>query len=282
VEGLAIVLRRLAFPARWCDLVGVFGRHESTLCRIFHEVLEELDNVWSHLLVFNPTHFNGQLQNWRAAVVDRGAPDALNIVAFLDGTLRRTCQPAPDPASLPPGVTPYMLQRAQYNGHKRHHGFKFQCIVAPNGLIICCFGPVPGRRADPFLLLQSGVVTLLPDMRESTGRVYRLFGDAIYPFLPQLIRMFRDPAPNGAEAAFNRIMSAVRVSVEWGFNLVTNSFQAVDFVRWQRFFLTRPARQYRIATLLTNCLSCLRGSNQVASFFDCALPSLEEYLAGDW
>jgi hypothetical protein len=174
------------------------------------------------------------------------------------------------------------MQRAQYSGHKRHHGLKFQNIVAPNGIIIACYGPCDGRRADPFILAESGVVAQLPQMVDNTGRVYRLFGDAIYPFLPQLWHMHSNPVPGSHQAWFNSALTVCRVSVEWSFNLVTNSFQAVDFIRWQRFFLTKPARQYRIATLLTNCLTCIRETNQVSQYFNCHPPSLWDYLTGDW
>jgi len=67
------------------------------------------------------------------------------------------------------GITRNMIQRAQYNGHKRHHGFKFQDIIAPNGLIIGCFGPVDGRHADPYMLVVSGVIAALPLMQDVTG-----------------------------------------------------------------------------------------------------------------
>ena len=67
------------------------------------------------------------------------------------------------------GVTSYMVQRAQYNGHKRHHGIKFQNVVAPNGLIISCYGPVDGRRVDPWMLVQSGILDELPNVLDSTG-----------------------------------------------------------------------------------------------------------------
>jgi len=281
-EGLAIVIRRLVFPSRWSDLTAVFGRPPAQLCRIFHEVLAELDLTWGFLLDFNPTHFNGQLQNWAQAIAARGAPAPLNIIAFIDGTLRRTTRPAPSAAGLPAGVTPYAIQRAQYSGHKRHHGFKFQDIIAPNGLIIGSYGPVDGRHSDPFMLARSGVIAALPNMQDSTGTIYRLFGDSIYPFLPRLFRMYRNTVPGSPQYLLNKIMSKVRVSVEWGFNLVTNSFQAVDFIRWQRMYLTKPARQYRIATLLTNCLSIMRGTNQISEDFNCPLPTLRDYLNGDW
>ena len=211
--------------------------------------------------------------NWKrdTEFVTRDSPRAISVI-YLDSL---------NPARLPPGVSAYALQQAQYNGHKRHHDFKYQNIIAPNGLIISCYGPIDGRRADPFMLAASGIVPQLPNVVDSTGTIYRLFGDAIYPMGPQLFRMYRAPALNSPQSALNDVMAGARVSVEWGFNLVTNTFQGVDFIRWQRFFHTKPAQQYRIATLLTNCISCIRGTNQVSEWFSCPLPSLWHYLTGD-
>lgn len=39
VEALMILLRRLVYPNRWCDLVDVFGRSESQLRLICNKVL---------------------------------------------------------------------------------------------------------------------------------------------------------------------------------------------------------------------------------------------------
>jgi hypothetical protein len=47
VEGLAIVIRRLAFPARWSDLSREFGRHPTVICRIYDAVME----VWSFIII---------------------------------------------------------------------------------------------------------------------------------------------------------------------------------------------------------------------------------------
>lgn len=38
MEALMILLRRLVYPNRWCDLVNVFGRSESELSLIFNKV----------------------------------------------------------------------------------------------------------------------------------------------------------------------------------------------------------------------------------------------------
>ncbi|XP_078364346.1 uncharacterized protein LOC144648756 [Oculina patagonica] len=39
MEALMILLRRLAYPNRWCDLVTIFGRTESELSLIFNKVI---------------------------------------------------------------------------------------------------------------------------------------------------------------------------------------------------------------------------------------------------
>jgi len=39
MEALMILLRRVAYPNRWFDLVSLFGRSTSELSLIFHKVL---------------------------------------------------------------------------------------------------------------------------------------------------------------------------------------------------------------------------------------------------
>ena len=41
MEALLIMLRRLSFPNRWCDLVSLFGRAEPELSSIFNLVSHE-------------------------------------------------------------------------------------------------------------------------------------------------------------------------------------------------------------------------------------------------
>ena len=52
-----------------------------------------------------------------------------NCFGFVDGTVRPVCRPGEH-------------QRVIYNGHKRVHALKFQCVALPNGLIGNLFGPV--------------------------------------------------------------------------------------------------------------------------------------------
>ena len=111
VEGLCIVLRRLAFPARWYDLVSVFGRQEGSLSRIFITTMYKIMAFWGHLLQFDPRRLQHRLQEWAAAIAAHpaGIDPLLCIALFIDGTLRGTTRP--HPANLPPGVTYDMLQQ---------------------------------------------------------------------------------------------------------------------------------------------------------------------------
>ena len=51
---------------------------------------------------------------------------------FIDGTLNATCRPVLD-------------QEEFYSGHKRKHGYKYQAIVTPDGLVSSLMGPFIGK-----------------------------------------------------------------------------------------------------------------------------------------
>ncbi|KAG0443424.1 hypothetical protein HPB47_014936 [Ixodes persulcatus] len=49
-EALFVTLRRLAYPNRWVDLEGVFGRHSSVLSSVTSRVMLHINNTFGHLL----------------------------------------------------------------------------------------------------------------------------------------------------------------------------------------------------------------------------------------
>ena len=57
IEALCILLKRLAYPCRYYDMIGRFGRSKTMLCIIFNHVLDFVYDKFSHLL----TSFD---QNW--------------------------------------------------------------------------------------------------------------------------------------------------------------------------------------------------------------------------
>ena len=60
-----------------------------------------------------------------------------NCFGFVDVTFRPICKPGEH-------------QRVVYNGHKRVHALKFQCVALPNGLIGHLYGPV-GMKLLPLI-----------------------------------------------------------------------------------------------------------------------------------
>jgi hypothetical protein len=77
---------------------------------------------------------------------------------------------------------------------------------------------------------------------------------------------------------FNKNMSNVCVSVEWGFGKIAQYFAFLDFKENQKILLQPIAKYYLVGRLLTNCHTCLYGS-QTSSYFDVQPPSLETYLS---
>jgi hypothetical protein len=136
LEGLCILLKRLAFPCRYTDMVSRFGRNPTELCLIFNHVLDFVyDNHHHRLGTWNQPFLSPQmLERYAQAVHDRGAP-LQNCFGFVDGTLCRIARPKRN-------------QRVVFNGHKRVHAIKFQSLVLPNGLIANLNGPYEGRRHD--------------------------------------------------------------------------------------------------------------------------------------
>ena len=129
-EGLCILLRRLAYPCRYSDMVSRFARPVPVLCMISNIVLNYIyDLHHRRITAWNQAILNPHaLQQYADAVSDKGA--ALNnCFGFVDGTVRPICRPGEH-------------QRMVYNGHKRVHALKFQAVALPNGLIGQLFGPV--------------------------------------------------------------------------------------------------------------------------------------------
>ena len=265
IEGFCLLCRRLAFPCRYFDLIPKFGRPKSVLCVIFNHMLILLYDRFFHLLnSFNQNWLSREnLKQFCQKIHSKGAP-LDNCWGFIDGTLR-------------PITRPNINQRIMYNGHKRVHGFKFQSITAPNGLIVNFFGSLEGSRHDSFLLAQSGVLPLLEQHSFGpAGEILCIYGDPAYPLSIHLQTGFRN-AVHLEEQQYNQRMSRVRVSVEWVFGDIIERFRFTDFKKMMKSGLSPVAKQYAVSALLTNARTCLHGSI-TSTFFDCQPPLLEEYF----
>ena len=265
LEALCLMLRRLVFPCRYSDLIPKFSRPVPELSIIFNHMIDYIYDTFAVLMTCLDQDWlsPANLKLFADAVYENGAP-LDNCWGFVDGTLRGTTRPGKD-------------QRHMYSGHKRKHGFKYQAVTTPNGLIANLFGPIEGCRHDSFMLYQSELLEKLnthsfaPD-----GSPLCIYGDPAYPFSLHLQTGFKNPT-NDQELIFNQKMSGARVTVEWGFGEVIERFRFTDFTKMQKLGLNSVAKQYVVSAILSNVKTCLYGC-KTADYFGCAPPILENYL----
>ncbi|KAL3196975.1 hypothetical protein MRX96_045044 [Rhipicephalus microplus] len=129
-----------------------------------------------------------------------------------------------------------------------------------------------------------GAASILKDTRlyenivkVARGNKYVIYGDTAYPLKPLLLKPYGGARLQPYQAHFNKCMSTVRQVVEWGFGKVAADFAFVDFHKNLKVTCQRVGRMYKVATLLTNCRTCLYDS-QMSMYFGLEPPSLSDYL----
>ena len=129
------------------------------------------------------------------------------------------------------------------------------------------------------MLADSGLLQHLEQYAFSTiGELMCIYGDPAYPLRVHLQSPFRDARLTPDMVAFNKSMSAARVSVEWIFGEVINSFKFMDFKKNLKIGLSNVGKTYVVCSLLQNAITCLYG-NQTSRYFDLQPPSLQEYFS---
>lgn len=268
LEGLCLLLKRLTYPCRYSDLIHRFGRPVPELCMITNRVLDWVYDNHSHRLLEwdnQPYLSPASLQLYAHAISRKGSP-LRNCFGFVDGTVR-------------PIARPGEAQRIVYNGHKRVHSLKFQSVAIPNGLVANLYGPIEGRRHDAGMLKDSGLLnTLQRKARTPRGDILCIYGDPAYPLRPQLMCPYRENNLTFQMQEFNTAMSEVRVTVEWLFGDIVESFKFIDYKKNLKLGLSAVGKQYIVSVFFRNLITCLYG-NSTSEFFDLDPPSLLEYLA---
>jgi nuclease HARBI1 len=265
IEALCIMLRKLAYPCRWVDLERLFGRREAELSSIYNWMIRDIYERFKATIAFDEDRLTPErMAAYAQAIQGKGAP-LDRCWGFIDGTVRPICRPT-------------RMQRHVFNGHKRVHALKYQSVVCPDGIIVHMSKPLEGKRHDSRLLRESGLLEILTRCaNDAHGQPFYLYGDPAYPLSIYLLAPYRGSRLTPEQAEFNKRMSSVRESVEWGFQRILALWAGVDFKKNQKLYLQLVGTTYLVAALLTNCHSCLYGS-EISEFFDMASPSLEAYL----
>jgi hypothetical protein len=116
IEGMCILLSRLAYPVRWNSMSRVFGRSPSCMSNIFYHVLEHINTQCGVILYGNLDYISLKLHEFSNAIASKGA-ELHNVWGFVDGTIRGIYRSKDG-----------LIQRATYSGHKRVNGVKFKAL----------------------------------------------------------------------------------------------------------------------------------------------------------
>ena len=275
-ELILIMLRRMTYPSRWCELEMELGLSEASLSRCFDWTIQFLTNKYGHGLE-DPSRWYEYAGEWANAVYQASGHIVHNIIGMLDGTCRKMRRPTNSEADA--GVD---VQREFYSGHHRVHCLKFQTVTAACGLIIHLFGPINGRRHDGYLLRKSNLMAHVERLTDLAGLHYIVFGDSAYPTNEFMCHMNKGSGLSDPQIAFNNTMSKYRVTVEWGYRDIIEQFAFVDFEKNLKLFLQPISSYFKVAALLTNCRTCMPTSNhtnRTACHFNCLPPmDLRTYL----
>ncbi|KAJ8931479.1 hypothetical protein NQ314_015600 [Rhamnusium bicolor] len=159
---------------------------------------------------------------------------------------------------------------------KRFHCVKYQSVICPDGIVISLKGAYPGRRHDSGIFRESGLYEELEQCAVfENGENYVLYEDQAYGI--KRVMSLSKQGNNSRIQTFNTDMSACRQAVEWGFQKIITEFAFVDFKKNQKLFVQEIEKIYLTAMILTNCHTCLYGS-QTTEYFHCIPPNLEEYI----
>ena len=188
------------------------------------------------------------------------------VWGFIDGTIRRMARPLYHQWSI-------------YTHFKKCHGVKFQSITVPEGFIACLQGPWPSKTHDAHVLHDSGLIEKLEENMPANGNgmVYAMYGDLAYAQSIYLLAGFHKPPTGSDEALFNRQMSSIRITVEWGLGDVAEKWKFLDCCSAMKIYEMPIAEFYMHGAFLSNICNCLYG-NKTQQYFEAVQLMLDEYL----
>jgi len=265
LEVLCMMCMYFAYPTRRFEMIPKFGTSSSRISRLISHLRNWLYEKFYPGMSKPKLLPREKIEEFSEVIFQQVG--MRGIFSFIDGTVRPTCKPE-------------LFQAVVYNGKDKTHALKYQVLVTPDGIMRHVFGPVCGARHDQHMVHESGVLNWITSHGcSATGHPYVCYADAGYAVAPGIMRPFADEKLNIEHKAFNDIMSSVRICVEWEFGDIVAQWAAMNFKRTQVISNgSRPGQQYIVAALLSNCRNCLRPA-QTSQYFNCAPPSLEDYIS---
>lgn len=156
-ELLCLSLNRFAFPQKFGEMVHVYGRDWTALCRAFNWFCNYVRTKFEYLLqgdmMFWKPHLEGFSEAVRLKIAEKSDngivhhPGTVLVAMFVDDTMTKTCRPGGGPTEEGVGASRFntLIQQSFYSGYKKIHGIKHQSCELPNGMCADLYGPCSVR-----------------------------------------------------------------------------------------------------------------------------------------
>lgn len=282
--AFCIMLYRLAYPSRLVTLQDMFGRDYTQISRIFKESINVMFDAhrgkvegnlfwyYNRFDIYHQSILNKVLNSPHNRYVGFIPEELSNLFGFLDGTGLEIARPGNG------------AQNAFWNGYLHGHFLIFQGISFPDGMTVI-EGAFPGYQPDTTVWRDGGLrreLEALMNERIANNRPrLKIYADKMYANTILITAAHNLRNNRGGLAAWqimqNRVMSDIRVGVEWAFGKIIVRNKFVSFGK-SMFIQNSPvSKYYHIAVLLANAHTCMYGSQQTR-YFGVAPPSVEEYF----
>ena len=282
-------LYRIHYPSTLAMMQSMWGFDYSALSRIFTFMVETLYESHSHCVLNNFRYYRLRLDVYNQKIKDKYAstnrnPNVGTVPAnlyhdcgYLDGTAHYICRPFDGVGDV------RNVQNLFYNRHKRRHIMNWLGFAFPDGMM-ALDGPFPGYFTDSMSWTAStaGRIIGMEMNRRVRDGMPRLFfrADKIFNDGANVRAMWSrrrgDLQPWMIEE--NAIASSGRACVELNFGVNTQRSKFIRTPFTQKARESPLTKQYVLATLMTNCKTCMAG-NVTTSMFGLEPPTLQSYLS---
>lgn len=283
--AFCLMLHRLAYPSRLFSLQSIFGREFTQLSRIFSYAVTFMSDTHKHKVQGNLSFYSNRFDVYHQAVLRRIRISSRNanagiipvelvdIFAFLDGTGLEIARPSNG------------AQNPFYNGYMHGHYLIFQGVSFPDGMVVI-EGAFAGYKNDILIwrenlmrlkleeLMQERLAVGLPRLKVYYDKIYN---DSVIITAAYSLRT-NQAGLQQRQVNLNRIMSDIRVAIEWSFGKIVMRSKFVAFASPMKIQLSPVSQYYHIAVLLANAHTCIYGC-QHSQYFRVKPPTLEEYFA---
>jgi hypothetical protein len=253
----------------------LWGYQYSVLSRIYRAAEMYLVDTHGHLLedlaFFVPSFevYNTVIQRRITKNRDVVPPEGRRCVGFLDRTSVGIARPDGD----------WAHQQLYWNKKSKMHCLAYQSLIGPDGMIMHFWGPMAGRHNDNLLLGNSDINQLMMDAQTAFGILifYWCYTDRGYANFQCVRAAHHGLGVTLQQNVYNAIMTAVRVTVEWGFGKVYNMGQLITQMHTMKLQETPVNYHVKSVVLLCNAHTCLYGSN-TSKYFGLKPPDLYKYF----